>query len=394
LELSFAYRGKGERSSHLYLANPDGTAFRKIDRVAVGDKQDPDWSPDGSRVAYRWIPRGDYSYTPIIITRADGSALVNLSKKTGLLGYAPSWSPNGKQLAVAAAHFPRVLGERMALYVVAADGSRVRKLTNGGSEVQAPAWSPDGQLIAFELVVGGGFDIYTIRPDGTDLKRLTRYGDSQWPMWSPASDKIAFNRSHGAVRPGIWIMNADGSQQHLLTDRWGSGVPGSWEPGSKVTFQCLPPGSAKGMIAACGIGANGKGFTVFLGGRDAGFPSWRRTPLRKETRSVPAPRPATRTCRLKGRSSCTSRRTRLPRPRRRCVSRAEICVRPSELTRAETVARSTLRAQFPPGRIGPLGRFRVAVMDADGTGERLLPPVPGEGSPVGFANSCCPAWQP
>jgi Tol biopolymer transport system component len=277
LELSFSSVAKGERSSQLYLANPDGTNVRAIDRVRVGDKQDPDWSPDGSRVAYRWIPRGDYSYTPIIITRADGSAFLNLSRKTSLLGFAPSWSPDGKQLALAAAHFPRVAGERMGLYVVAADGSRVRKLKTIQREVQEPAWAPNGRLIAFELVSGGGFDIYTVRPDGTDLKRLTRYGDSQWPMWSPASDKIAFNRSHGAARPGVWIMNADGSDQHLLTLKWGSGVPGNWEPGSKVTFQCHPPGSAKGVVAACGIGADGKGFTVFLGGRDAGFPSWRLT---------------------------------------------------------------------------------------------------------------------
>jgi len=280
LELSFAHRGRGDRASHLYLANPDGTNIRRIDGLSIGDKQDPDWSPDGSRVAYRWIPRGDYSYTPIIITRADGSARFDLSEKTGLLGYAPSWCADGKQLAVAAAHRPKAAGEKMALYVVAADGSRVRKITDGQAEAQAPAWSPDGRLIAFELVVGGRFDIYSVHSDGTHLKQLTRFGDSQWPMWSPTGDKIAFNRSHGAARPGVWIMNTDGSRPHLLTGKWDSGVPGSWEPGPKVTFQCRPPGSPRGVIAACGIREDGKGFTVFLGGRDAGFPAWRLSPRR------------------------------------------------------------------------------------------------------------------
>ena len=267
LELSVAIRKKGEKASHLYLVGEDGAALRRLERIR-GDKQDPDWSADGSRVVFRWLPRGDYSYTPIIRMNADGSHLANLSKVSGLVGWSPSWSPDGKRRVAAA----RRSGGKLSLFTMAPDGTRVRLIFSPEREAQYPAWSPDGRSIAFtQVTTYAGFDLYSIRPDGTGLRRLTTDGRSNWAMWSPDSRLIAWGKE-GPSGGEIWLMRRDGSQKRVLTRRWNPGVPGAWEPG-RLVFQCIRPGS--GVISLCSIRADGTGFVSLLNGREAGFPAWR-----------------------------------------------------------------------------------------------------------------------
>lgn len=271
LQLSFMSKMPKERWAHLWLADADGGHARQLES-RPGDKQTPQWSPDGSHVALRWLPKGDYSDSQLVVMSADGTRWVNLTKLTGLQGWSPSWSPDGKRLAAAAA---LALSQKPALYILSAEGSGVRQITNGEQEDQYAAWSPDGQLIAFSRVeAGGGFDLYTIRPDGSGLRRLTQGGGyNQWPMWSPDSRQIAFGRENGA-RPGIWVMNRDGSDKHFVTSKSGAGVPGTWAPATRITFQCLIPPNRR--LGVCQSDDHGRQFRKLLDGREAGFPGWRK----------------------------------------------------------------------------------------------------------------------
>lgn len=269
LELSFALKVRGERWSHLWVARPDGRQARRLEARA-GDKQTPQWSADGRRVAFRWLPNGDYSDSELVLMDADGSGWTNLTKRTGLRGWSPSWSPDGSRLVVAAS---RAVDSRASLFLLDPDGHNVKEITDGRYEDQYPAWSPDGKQIAFSRVLDGGFDLFVINPDGGGLRRLTS-GDaySQWPMWSPDSRELAFGRENGG-RPGIWLMSRDGSSQRFVTHRWGAGVPGAWAPNAEITFQCRIPGTKR--IGICQCDRHGKQFEVLLAGRDAGFPGWR-----------------------------------------------------------------------------------------------------------------------
>jgi Tol biopolymer transport system component len=106
-----------------------------------------------------------------------------------------------------------------------------------------PAWSPGGDTIAFVRKTNGNFEIFTIRPDGTDLRQLTNTpGNEAHVAWSPdgkrmvfASTRMGFKDeaplSRGPQPYGeIFVMNSDGTHLEQLTDnQWEDGGP-SWAP--------------------------------------------------------------------------------------------------------------------------------------------------------------------
>ena len=181
---------------HRPVWSPDGTAIVYLTRReprglhvmspdGSGDRLLPLPSPDSFGPAsyvfspdWFWIA---FASNELVVSRPDGSGRRRLSETS--FGVAPAWSPDGRRLA-----FPRSDG----LYVVAADGSGLRRLTPAPG--WSPAWSPDGELIAF---VGGPFDatqIRAVRPDGSGERVLSERvpGGHQGPVWSPDGQSLAF----------------------------------------------------------------------------------------------------------------------------------------------------------------------------------------------------------
>jgi TolB protein len=105
-----------------------------------------------------------------------------------------------------------------ALFTLAADGSSTpAQLTGGGTADDGDAvWSPDGEQIAFRRVVGNTADIYLMNADGSDVRPLSEApGTDQDPTWSPDGARIAFksDRAGPSERSGnhVWITAADGT---------------------------------------------------------------------------------------------------------------------------------------------------------------------------------------
>jgi dipeptidyl aminopeptidase/acylaminoacyl peptidase len=262
-KLAFLWKRRTDKHPSLFVANADGSALRRVDKLR-GDKQTPNWSPDGRRIAFRWVPYDYERTTPLMIIDADGSDLVNLTEITGLAGWSPTWSPDGTRIAVAASE---KAGEPPNLYVMDSTGANVKRLTDPDREAQYASWSPDGRRIAFTFVESGGFDLYSIRPDGSGLRRLTNdgaSGENNWAMWSPDSKRIAWG-----CGDSLCVMDADGSNKRLVTDA--GGVPAAWAPGPYITFGC--PGEEH--LSLCAIRPDGSGLTQLLGGIEAGFPGWK-----------------------------------------------------------------------------------------------------------------------
>ena len=155
----------------------------------------------------------------------------------------PDVSPNGHQIVFASNRITDAnLSGDFEIFVMSSDGEAggVRQLTLNGVEDSWPRWSPNGKWIAFHSNVDGNFEIYIIRPDGTDLTRVTDYtGLDQFPEWSPNGKQLAIRRD-----TDIYLINLDGSNPLQLTDEAiGFNQMASWSPdGKKLAFMSTRAG--------------------------------------------------------------------------------------------------------------------------------------------------------
>lgn len=139
------------------------------------------WSPDGMQIAMAITTTQSYEYE-IFLMDADGKEAPRLLT-LGLLGISGSldWSPDGRYLLLAAGP----PGDK-DIFRYDNDTGAIARLTFGGNN-NSPAYSPDGQWIAFNsLRIGEQADIYVMRSDGSNLRQLTNNPEPDWqPQWEP-----------------------------------------------------------------------------------------------------------------------------------------------------------------------------------------------------------------
>jgi TolB protein len=171
----------------------------------------------------------------IAMINADGSGFQELTSGTDNNAF-PSYSPDGNRLVF------RSFGKNgQGLRIMNLETKAVTTLTSDYDNF--PLWSPRGDLIMFARQIAGAYDIFTIKPDGTSLKRLTNgKGNDAHMSWSFDGESIAFASSRmgfkdevaytDAPQPygEIFVMRYDGTHVEQLTDnQWEEGTPG-WEP--------------------------------------------------------------------------------------------------------------------------------------------------------------------
>ncbi|MFH0759919.1 MAG: T9SS type A sorting domain-containing protein [Bacteroidota bacterium] len=162
------------------------------------------------------------------------------------------------------------------IYTVNSDGTEFTRITNSTVRDLGPAWSPDGSKIAFYIHISDLYQWseYIMDADGSNIKRLTdrtNVCDGQ-PDWSPDGRFIAFGRlySRENYRAEVWMMNADGTNQHRVGTF--NGDSPSWSPdGTKMVFTYHTNNRTSIAI----VNADGTGLTeISTEGTENWWPAW------------------------------------------------------------------------------------------------------------------------
>lgn len=182
----------------------------------------------------------------VYIVAEDGSGLTNLTNDPSTNDRNPEWSPDGSRIA-----FQTDRDGNDEIYIMNADGTGLFRLTNHAARDHKPAWSPDGSKIAFTSDRDAGFEIYSINASGGPTTRLTdASGLSGRPDWAPSS-KIVFETTRDGSAE-VYIMNDDGSGQTRLTTNPGGGLRPSWSPDELTIVYAKQDGSAIWKVDADG----------------------------------------------------------------------------------------------------------------------------------------------
>jgi Tol biopolymer transport system component len=227
--IAFASTRYPSSNQELYSVAANGTGLGRLTWSETVE-QHPDWSPDGSRIAFGSFAEGRQS---IHVIDADG----NGERRVSPGGYdsddmEPAWSPDGGQIAFAST---RPSNASWRIWVMNADGSGLRQLTDEFST--SPAWSPDGGRIAY-LEASGAISVVNV--DG-NAHQITfppvGYSDER-PSWSPDGSTLAFARRLTFGEDAqLYVIGADGSNERQLTTTEGASRFPSWSPdGQKIVF--------------------------------------------------------------------------------------------------------------------------------------------------------------
>ena len=155
--------------------NADGTEQRNLTNTPGVQDQEPNWSPDGGRIAFVSDRDGDYE---VYTVRPNGSSVRQLTFNDAF-EFRPNWSPDGGQIT-----FTSGRDGDAEVYIMDADGSDQTNVTaNPAGGDGNSAWSPDGEKIAY---LSGDREVFTMNADGSDKVSLTKGPafDSA-PDWQP-----------------------------------------------------------------------------------------------------------------------------------------------------------------------------------------------------------------
>jgi len=228
-------------------ANANTVIYQDLKRNVLA----PQWSPKGDRIIFGvgtfnlffngfnglLLKPGDRTEggAQIAIVNPDGTGFHELTTGPNNSAF-PSMAPDGKRFVY------RTFGpDGEGLKVMNLETHAVSMLTKGYDNF--PLWSPRGDLIMFSRMAEGDYDIYTIKPDGTGLKRVTTsHGNDAHQGWSPDGEQIVFASSRiGFKDEGVYtdapqpygelfVMKNDGTNVRQLTDnQWEDGTP-AWQP--------------------------------------------------------------------------------------------------------------------------------------------------------------------
>jgi TolB protein len=198
----------------VFVMRADGSGQRRVLRLRGGESC-PMWSPSSKRLVFVRLDNTLPSPVHAVYTvDVNGHGLRRLTPLNDAWENA-DWGRNDRIVFEST----YAIEGRINIWSMRADGSDRRRLTDAPTETHRhPRWSPDGRQIVFTNDRNGDEELYVMNADGSGMRPVTDNGLNDWdPAWSPDGRKLAFARTVGNRQPEIFIANADGSGERRLT---------------------------------------------------------------------------------------------------------------------------------------------------------------------------------
>jgi Tol biopolymer transport system component len=244
--------GAGCAADHIWTIDPATGAEKRVTSGPATDL-DPSFSPDGKQIVFTRCPVAGNCRVAVVPT--SGGSVEELTIGAATDGQ-PSYSPDGRQIV-----FKRSDANGSQLVVMNADGSNQTPITSGPRREYDPAWSPDGSEIAYSSCGLLDCRVNVVSPGGGVPTPLTTAGDdNSHPAWSPDGSHIAFlHNDYVKLETDVWVMDAHGGDQHALTHTAKS---------AGAYFQAYSPDGSKIVYAQYDGGANEPLFVMNADGSD------------------------------------------------------------------------------------------------------------------------------
>lgn len=255
-----AYWSYGADGYDLNVVRPDGQGELTIaDRLAPSVMDSISWAPDSRHLTFAGVALdAPDSGSHIYVAQADRPGTSEIGGP-GLEGFEPILSPDGKQIAF------KNRDPADALWLMDADGSNAHRLTTtpgSGYAFENTQWSRDGKRLLFLAGEDGAHDVWVINADRTGERNISNsQEDELWPTWSPDGSKVAFVRMNAAgsgaiempcvycssapsrASGAIVVADPDGSHPITLSGPAVDGNPPIWSPdGTKLFGYGARPG--------------------------------------------------------------------------------------------------------------------------------------------------------
>ncbi len=234
-----AFESNREGPFHIYLMHADGSHVRAL-TIGTNDDRRPVWTPDGKSILF---DSSDGTHQDIWSVNVADASRKQLTRVDGLADFA-TLSPDGRQIV-----FYLYQDMTLNLWTARADGSDAKPLTHDLADARRKeptvswhqvGWSPDSQWLAFTS--GEGKSIWTIRPDGSDMRAIIDDGETNHFPWFLADGRLAFITEYvppkyGAAWTNAWAYDLRTGQRTLLQEHMSMQGPVDWNvDNSKLLF--------------------------------------------------------------------------------------------------------------------------------------------------------------
>lgn len=281
---SATFPGKNGRiafvqDGEIFTMNPDGSDIKQLTHLGPDNFAEyPAWSADGKQIVFNESPPTD-GIPQIWVMDADGNDQHVVFAEQDYAERRPSFSPDGSKIVFGRCNLLVGDGDTCAIYTVGSNGNGLHAITKflRDTTARSPMYSPDGKTIAFILSndTAAGFlgVTYLIDADGSNQRRITDPAPCLIrPDWSPDGSKITlFAHFCNPENETIAVMDADGSNVRYLTDNGRSFYHGphdrnpAFSPdGEFIVFERNPPDlSSSALYVMRADGSEAKSLLVF-----------------------------------------------------------------------------------------------------------------------------------